>query len=192
LPVWNAVNDAGLGCNCDIIPDVDMADNANLACYHTMMSEGCRAGNTYLSNEQTIWAYLGAVSNRYQVAQLTALAYNGITERASFDSTTGADFYIVFYNHPANLRYLVMYAFVAGVAKAVFADRRIRIYDHTAAYLASVIHGNVRVYYTVIADFYALPDVHTGVDYAAVSDFCLIGNYYKIVNMAVYSNFCAI
>jgi hypothetical protein len=166
-----------------------MAHNTNLTPDNTMMSKSGRAGNTHLCHEQTMCTYFCAVTYRNQVPQLTALTYDSITERASFNATTGADFHIVLYNHDTNLRYLVMYALMAGVAKPILADCRIRIYNHSIAYSAAIVNDCIRIDYAVITNLHTSPNGHTGINYAAVTNSCFIGYSHEIMNMAVPTNF---
>jgi hypothetical protein len=62
LAVWNVINNTGLGTYGNIVSNVNMADNTNLAADYTMMPQSSRAGNTYLSYEQTVCADYCAVA----------------------------------------------------------------------------------------------------------------------------------
>jgi hypothetical protein len=127
-----------------------------------------------------------------QVTQLAALTYDSITERASFYSTAGTDFDIIFYDNDAGLGYLMMDSFMAGIAEAIFAHCRVGIYDYTVAYLAAIIDGNVWIDDTVISHLDALSYVDAGINYTAVSNLCLISNYGEIVDVTVSANLSAV
>ena len=122
LVVRDAVDHACLGGNRDIVADIDMPDDADLPADGTVVPDVRRAGHSDLGHEQAVGADPGAVTYGYHVAQFAALPNHGITQRASLNPATRADFDVVLQDDNAGLRYLVMYAFMGGVAKTVFAN----------------------------------------------------------------------
>ena len=82
-----------------------------------------------------------------------------------------------------------MYALIGGIAEAVFADRRICVYNYTITDLTTIVNGNIRIYYTIITDMDISSNLCTGINYTTVFDSCLISYCYEIMNMAVDTNF---
>ncbi|MBA7694893.1 hypothetical protein ES703_103508 [subsurface metagenome] len=136
-----------------------------------------------------MWTDFCAVTYRNKVAQLTTLAYHGVTKCASFDPTASTDFNVIFYNYNTSLWYFVVYALMGGIAEPVFAYCRIRIYNYTITYFATIVNSSIGIDYAIVTNLHTLPNVYAGIDYAAVADLCLIGYCYRIMNVAVGTNF---
>ena len=69
-----------------------MADHAGLAGHGDVVTDIDRAGQTDLGDEETVFADLGPVADRDQVAELCAGSDFGFAERGSVNRTVRADF----------------------------------------------------------------------------------------------------
>jgi hypothetical protein len=128
------------------------------------------------------------VTYSYRITDFCPLAYDCIAERAALDSAASPDFHVILDDYRTGLRYLVMYAFVGGIAKTVLADRRICVDDYAIAYLAAAVDSDMRIHNTVTADLNTVANVCAGVYYAAVHYPRIIFDNGKIMYVAIHTD----
>src|SRR6185312_5034689 len=81
-----------------------------------------------------------------------------------------ADFDVVFDDHVADLRDLVMDALVRRVAEAVLADAGVGVDRHAIAEDAVLINDDVGIEHAVAANPDPRPDIHAGIDDRSLAD----------------------
>ena len=166
-----------------------MAYNADLRGDNAMVADSSRAGDSDLSDEKAMCAYLRAVADIDDVAEFAALTDNCIFNRAALNAAVCADFDIVFDNNHADLRDFIMFAIVGCVTVAVFADCGVGVYDYVVSQSAAVVYHGVWVQDAVVADFDAVADKHARINYHVVADYGIVANRRAVVNDAGLADF---
>ena len=128
-----------------------MTCDTYLSAKDAVVTQSGRAGNADLSNEQTAWPDLCAVTNRDKVSYLSTLANNSIVQRPAFYSTAGTDFDIIFDNNRTDMWNFMMLAFMCCKTVTIFADCRVGLDDNTIENFTFIINDNIRIKDAVIA-----------------------------------------
>ncbi len=83
----------------------------------------------------------------------------------------------------------MVHTLMARIAEPIFADCRIRIYNHTITYSATIVNNCIRIDYAVVSNLHTSTNGNTGINYTAVPNLRIIGYGHEIMNMAVCTNF---
>lgn len=104
------------------VAELEVADDAGLACDRDAVSNFCTARYASLADNDAKLANTHVVTDLNQVVDHRTRADNGIGTRTSVNCAIGADFHIVFNDHAAQLRHFDGAARRTGETEAVLAD----------------------------------------------------------------------
>jgi hypothetical protein len=121
------------GRDHNLVSDANMVGKTSLPTDHDMMANRGATGDANLGDHDRVFSDRDIVGDLDQVIDLGAPLDDGAAERGSVDSYVGAQFNVVFDDHTAELRNLVMAALMLYVTKTVGSDHGSAMHDHTCA-----------------------------------------------------------
>src|SRR5256714_11746857 len=97
------------------------------------ITDGDRAGNSYLRHQQAFFADANVVSDVHEVVDFGAVAHYRIVDASPIDRSVRPDLHIVADDAATNVLNLLVRSVAKYVAEAVTAESRSRMHEHAVA-----------------------------------------------------------
>lgn len=163
LAGFQRLANAAAGCDKDVVFELDMADNSNLAAKHDVFAGFNRSGDASLSCDDVVLANFNVMGDLDEVVDLCPISDDGSLEARAVDGRVGADLYVIFKDDDAELlEFYVAAEPVGGIAKTARADYNARLKDHSIAKAAPFSDSAIGLDLAFFADLYIKTNGYVG------------------------------
>src|SRR5688500_15684778 len=140
-----------------------MPYNTGLTADHYIVADLGAAAYAGLRSDDSVIAYFHIVRNLDQVVELGAAFNDGRADGSAVDSGIGADLYIIFHHHIADLRHLFETAvFLRSKTKSITAYHGACMNGHIPADDTIVVDLYTGMQNGIIAQLYIIADIGIG------------------------------
>lgn len=163
--------------HCNIIRYLNMVDDADATCDHTIPADSGTAGDGTASTNDSIIPDLYVVCYLYLIIDFNAIADSGIFQRSPVNTGIGTDLNIITYHYCSQLCNLVISLPFPGKPKAITADNHSCVQMTTPTNLHTMRQIYQRADASPLTNTDSLADDTVGIDTDTVSQCDIWPNY---------------
>ena len=131
-----------------------------------------------MAYEQTVLTHLNIMGDLYKIVDFSSRFDPGNPKRRPVDTTVGSDLNIITYSDNTGLWTLDMLpCFVRCITVTITANHRTRMDNYPCTQLTFRIYGNIRLYHTIITDYYVISNDSTRLDCHSLTNTHPLTNY---------------